>query len=131
MSHTKEGMASTSGSGVETGSAADFLPERPSLTALRESAAACRGCHLWQVGTQTVFGQGAAHAEVMFVGEQPGDYEDRAGKPFVGPAGRVFDDALQQAGIDRSVTYVTNAVKHFKWQARGKRRIHQKPNWAE
>jgi uracil-DNA glycosylase family protein len=101
------------------------------LSALREAAAGCRGCHLWQVGTQTVFGQGARDAEVMFVGEQPGDYEDRAGKPFVGPAGRVFDDALAEAGIDRSVTYVTNAVKHFKWQARGKRRIHQKPNWAE
>jgi DNA polymerase len=102
-----------------------------SLSALREAASGCRGCHLWQVGTQTVFGEGARNAEVMFVGEQPGDYEDRAGKPFVGPAGRVFDDALAEAGIDRSVTYVTNAVKHFKWQARGKRRIHQKPNWAE
>ena len=113
------------------GSAADFLPDRGGLKALREAAAGCRGCHLWQVGTQTVFGEGAAHAEVMFVGEQPGDYEDRAGRPFVGPAGRVFDEALAEAGIDRSVTYVTNAVKHFKWQARGKRRIHQKPNWAE
>jgi DNA polymerase len=116
---------------AETGSAADFLPQRMSLTALREAAAGCRGCHLWQVGTQTVFGEGARDAEVMFVGEQPGDQEDRAGKPFVGPAGRLFDDALEEAGIDRSVTYVTNAVKHFKWQARGKRRIHQKPNWAE
>jgi uracil-DNA glycosylase family protein len=116
---------------AENGSAADFLPERLNLTALREAAAGCRGCHLWQVGTQTVFGEGARNAEVMFVGEQPGDYEDRSGKPFVGPAGRVFDDALVEAGIDRSVTYVTNAVKHFKWQARGKRRIHQKPNWAE
>jgi DNA polymerase len=114
-----------------TGSAADFLPERPSLPALREAAAGCRGCHLWEVGTQTVFGEGAADAEAMFVGEQPGDQEDRAGKPFVGPAGRVFDEALEAAGIDRSTTYVTNAVKHFKWQARGKRRIHQKPNWAE
>ncbi len=114
-----------------TGSAADFLPEGPSLPALRAAAANCRGCHLWQVGTQTVFGEGAADAHVVFVGEQPGDQEDRAGKPFVGPAGRVFDDALDAAGIDRSTTYVTNAVKHFKWQARGKRRIHQKPNWAE
>jgi len=114
-----------------TGSAADFLPERLSLAALREAAAGCRGCHLWQVGTQTVFGEGAGDAEAMFVGEQPGDYEDREGKPFVGPAGRLFDDALEAAGIDRSTTYVTNAVKHFKWQARGKRRIHQKPNWAE
>jgi uracil-DNA glycosylase family protein len=114
-----------------TGSAADFLPERLSLPALREAAAGCRGCHLWEVGTQTVFGEGAADAEAMFVGEQPGDQEDKAGKPFVGPAGRLFDEALEAAGIDRSTTYVTNAVKHFKWQARGKRRIHQKPNWAE
>jgi len=114
-----------------TGSAADFLPERSTLPALREAAAGCRGCQLWQVGTQTVFGEGTAHADAMFVGEQPGDQEDKAGRPFVGPAGRVFDDALETAGIDRSTTYVTNAVKHFKWQARGKRRIHQKPNWAE
>jgi DNA polymerase len=114
-----------------TGSAADFLPERPSLSALREAAAGCKGCHLWQVGTQTVFGEGARNAQVMFVGEQPGDQEDRAGKPFVGPAGRLLDEALVAAGIDRSKTYVTNAVKHFKWQARGKRRIHQKPNWTE
>ena len=116
---------------AETGSARDFLPERLNLTALREAAAGCRGCHLWQVGTQTVFGEGAREAEVMFVGEQPGDYEDRAGRPFVGPAGKLFDEALEAAGIDRSITYVTNAVKHFKWQARGKRRIHQKPNWSE
>ena len=115
----------------ETGSAADFLPERLSLPALQEAAAGCKGCHLWQIGTQTVFGEGGRTAEVMFVGEQPGDQEDRAGKPFVGPAGRLFDEALAAAGIDRSTTYVTNAVKHFKWQARGKRRIHQKPNWAE
>jgi len=113
------------------GSAADFLPERLSLPALREAAAGCRGCHLWQVGTQTVFGEGTPHAQAMFVGEQPGDQEDKAGRPFVGPAGRLFDEALEVAGIDRSTTYVTNAVKHFKWQARGKRRIHQKPNWAE
>jgi uracil-DNA glycosylase family protein len=116
---------------AETGSAADFLPPRLNLTALREAASGCRGCHLWQVGTQTVFGEGARDAQVMFVGEQPGDQEDKAGKPFVGPAGRLLDDALAEAGIDRSLTYVTNAVKHFKWQARGKRRIHQKPNWAE
>jgi uracil-DNA glycosylase family protein len=114
-----------------TGSAADFLPEPLSLSALREAAAGCKGCHLWQVGTQTVFGEGANKAQVMFVGEQPGDQEDRAGKPFVGPAGRLLDEALVAAGIDRSTTYVTNAVKHFKWQARGKRRIHQKPNWTE
>ena len=114
-----------------TGSAADFLPERASLPALREASAGCKGCHLWQVGTQTVFGDGARDAQVMFVGEQPGDQEDRAGKPFVGPAGRLLDEALVAAGIDRSTTYVTNAVKHFKWQAKGKRRIHQKPNWTE
>jgi uracil-DNA glycosylase family protein len=112
-------------------SAADFLPEELTLPALREAAAGCRGCHLWQLGTQTVFGEGDAAAKALFVGEQPGDQEDRAGKPFVGPAGRVFDEALEAAGIDRSSVYVTNAVKHFKWQARGKRRIHQKPNWTE
>ena len=114
-----------------TGSAADFLPERLTLPALREAAAGCRGCHLWQVGTQTVFGEGARDASAVFVGEQPGDQEDRAGRPFVGPAGRLFDEALEEAGIDRTAVYVTNAVKHFKWQARGKRRIHQKPNAAE
>ena len=114
-----------------TGSAADFLPDRRTLPALREAAAGCRGCHLWQVGTQTVFGDGSSGASALFVGEQPGDQEDRAGKPFVGPAGRVFDEALEAVGIDRSAVYVTNAVKHFKWQARGKRRIHQKPNWTE
>jgi uracil-DNA glycosylase len=112
-------------------SAVEFLPDQLTLPALREAAGGCRGCHLWQVGTQTVFGEGAVGAEAMFVGEQPGDQEDRAGKPFVGPAGRVFDDALEEAGIDRTSVYVTNAVKHFKWQARGKRRIHQKPNWTE
>jgi uracil-DNA glycosylase len=114
-----------------SGSAADFLPGRLTLPALRDAAAGCKGCHLWEVGTQTVFGEGARDAEVMFVGEQPGDYEDRAGRPFVGPAGKLLDEALVEAGIERETTYVTNAVKHFKWQARGKRRIHQKPNWAE
>ena len=114
-----------------TGSAADFPPKARSLEALREAAAVCRGCHLWELGTQTVFGEGPAGAEIMFVGEQPGDQEDRIGRPFVGPAGRLFDEALEAAGIDRSQTYTTNAVKHFKWQARGKRRIHQKPNWTE
>ena len=114
-----------------TGSAADFLPATLTLPALREAAAGCRGCHLWQVGTQTVFGEGARTAAAMFVGEQPGDQEDRAGKPFVGPAGRLFDEALDAAGIDRASVYVTNAVKHFKWTARGKRRIHQKPNVGE
>ena len=107
------------------------VPERPTLPKLVEAAAGCKACDLWERATQTVFGEGAASAEVMLVGEQPGNDEDLAGKPFVGPAGRVLDTALEEAGIDRSLTYVTNVVKHFKWQARGKRRIHQKPNWAE
>jgi DNA polymerase len=117
--------------GEATGSAADFLPKGRSLGALRDAAAGCRGCPLWEIGTQTVFGEGQESASLMVVGEQPGDQEDRAGKPFVGPAGRLLDKALAEAGIDRSATYMTNAVKHFKWQARGKRRIHQKPTWAE
>jgi uracil-DNA glycosylase len=108
-----------------------LIPERPSLERLREVAAGCKACHLWERGTQTVFGEGARDAEVMLVGEQPGDQEDKAGHPFVGPAGRVLDEALEQAGIDRSKAYVTNVVKHFKWEARGKRRIHAKPNWTE
>jgi uracil-DNA glycosylase len=111
--------------------AAPLVPERPSLANLREAAAGCRACDLWKTGTQTVFGEGARKAEVMFVGEQPGDQEDQVGKPFVGPAGKLLDQALDEAGIDRSLAYVTNVVKHFKWQARGKRRIHQKPNWRE
>jgi uracil-DNA glycosylase len=111
--------------------AAPLVPPRPSLKKLREAAAGCKACPLWKTGTQTVFGEGSPKAQVMFVGEQPGDQEDKLGKPFVGPAGRLFDKALGEAGIDRSLTYVTNAVKHFKWQARGKRRIHQKPSWSE
>ena len=103
------------------------------LDALRSEAAGCRACPLWKTGTQTVFGEGAARATVMFVGEQPGDQEDRAGRPFVGPAGRVLDEALEAAGIDRGAAYVTNVVKHFKWEAaqRGKRRIHKKPRHSE
>jgi DNA polymerase len=101
------------------------------LDALRAEAAGCRLCPLWKTGTQTVFGEGSSRSSVVFVGEQPGDQEDRAGRPFVGPAGRVLDEALERAGIDRSAAYVTNAVKHFKWTARGKRRIHAKPNAAE
>ncbi len=101
------------------------------LPALREAAAACRACDLYKTGTQTVFGEGPEHAQAMFVGEQPGDREDVEGKPFVGPAGRVLDEALKEAGIDRSRVYVTNAVKHFKWKPQGKRRLHQKPNAAE
>src|SRR5437588_6645211 len=112
-------------------SAAIYVPEKPTLPRLREAAAGCRACPLWETGTQTVFGEGAAKAKAMFVGEQPGDQEDRQGRPFVGPAGRVLDEALELAGIDRGSTYVTNAVKHFKWEARGKRRIHAKPSWSE
>jgi uracil-DNA glycosylase family protein len=112
-------------------SAGPLVPEQASLPKLREAAADCKACDLWKSGTQTVFGEGTRNAEIVFVGEQPGDKEDLAGRPFVGPAGRVLDEALEAAGIDRRLAYVTNAVKHFKWQARGKRRIHQKPNAAE
>jgi DNA polymerase len=101
------------------------------LDELRSEAADCRACPLWQTGTQTVFGEGAARAKIVFVGEQPGDQEDKQGRPFVGPAGRLLDEGLELAGIDRSSAYVTNAVKHFKWAARGKRRIHAKPSWSE
>jgi DNA polymerase len=111
--------------------AAPLVPGAASLPKLREAAAGCTACDLYETGTQTVFGEGKRSAEVMFVGEQPGDQEDRAGKPFVGPAGKLLDEALDDAGIDRSAVYVTNVVKHFKWQGRGKRRIHQKPNWSE
>jgi uracil-DNA glycosylase len=103
----------------------------PTLESLRADAADCKACDLWRSGTQTVFGEGAAGATVLFVGEQPGNDEDLAGRPFVGPAGRVLDEGLLAAGIDRDQAYVTNAVKHFKWVPRGKRRIHQKPNAAE
>jgi DNA polymerase len=118
---------------VATGSAADFIPPNPTLPKLRAAAATCRGCRLWTVGTQTVFGEGPKTARVMIVGEQPGDQEDRAGHPFVGPAGKLLDRALQDAGIDRNDVYVTNAVKHFKWERgeKGARRIHKKPNDAE
>jgi DNA polymerase len=102
-----------------------------SLSALRKDAADCRACPLWKNATQTVFGEGPADAVVMLVGEQPGDQEDQQGHPFVGPAGRILDEALADAGIPRDRTYVTNAVKHFKWKARGKRRIHDKPSWSE
>ena len=113
------------------GTAAPLVPERPTLPKLRDAAAGCTACHLWKLGTQTVFGEGARDSEIMFVGEQPGDQEDLQGRPFVGPAGRVLDEAMAEAGIDRTKAYVTNAVKHFKWEPRGKRRIHQKPNAAE
>jgi uracil-DNA glycosylase len=110
---------------------ADLLPDRPSLPKVRETAAGCKACDLYARGTQTVFGEGPKMASVMLVGEQPGDAEDVAGRPFVGPAGRLLDRALEQAGIDRSTVYLTNVVKHFKWEPRGKRRIHAKPNAAE
>ena len=108
-----------------------FETEARTLDELRAEAANCKACDLWKTGTQTVFGEGESTAEIVFVGEQPGDKEDLAGRPFVGPAGRVLDEALEAAGIDRSLAYVTNAVKHFKWVSRGKRRIHQKPNAVE
>ena len=108
-----------------------LIPMNPTLESLRQAAKNCRACDLWRTGTQTVFGGGAAHPKIMFVGEQPGNQEDIEGKPFVGPAGKLLDSALEEAGIDRSKTYVTNAVKHFKWEPRGKRRIHKKPNAAE
>jgi DNA polymerase len=111
--------------------AADFLPEKETLAALGDAVQGCRGCDLYKNATRAVFGDGAGHAEVFLVGEQPGDKEDLAGRPFVGPAGQLLDRAFEEAGIDRGQTYVTNAVKHFKWQARGKRRIHQKPSWSE
>src|SRR5262245_61872653 len=114
-------------------SAADFIPPHPTLANLRAASKSCKGCHLWKLGTQTGFGEGPRHASVMLVGEQPGDAEDRAGHPFVGPAGKLLDRALDEAGIDRDDVYVTNAVKHFKWErdAKGKRRIHKTPNAAE
>jgi uracil-DNA glycosylase family protein len=111
--------------------AAPFLPDRLSLTSLRAAVQHCKGCPLHEHATQAVFGDGAAKAEVMLVGEQPGDFEDVTGAAFVGPAGKILDRALEEVGIDRSKTYVTNAVKHFKWKARGTRRIHDKPSWTE
>jgi len=109
----------------------DLIPDRPTLKTVRAAAADCRACDLYKRGTQTVFGEGPKRAQVMMVGEQPGDAEDLAGHPFVGPAGKLLDRALEEAGIDRQLVYVTNVVKHFKWEPRGKRRIHAKPNSAE
>ena len=111
--------------------AAPLIPSRPSLNKLRNAAAGCRACPLWKTGTQTVFGEGKPKSLIMFIGEQPGDKEDLSGRPFVGPAGALLDRALEEAGIDRARVYVTNVVKHFKWEPRGKRRIHKKPNAAE
>jgi uracil-DNA glycosylase len=112
-------------------SAAALIPDRPTLEKVRAAATNCRACELWRLGTRTVFGEGASTAELMLVGEQPGNDEDLSGHPFVGPAGKLLDRALHDAGIDRSEVYVTNVVKHFKWEPRGKRRIHKKPNAAE
>jgi uracil-DNA glycosylase family protein len=116
---------------ASTSTAADLIPERTTIARLREAAAGCRACPLWKSGTQTVFGKGRRSASLMLVGEQPGDREDRAGEPFVGPAGKVLDEALKAAGIARGETYVTNAVKHFKWRPAGKRRLHQTPRASE
>jgi uracil-DNA glycosylase len=109
----------------------DLIPDRPTLTSVREASKSCQACDLYKRGTQTVFGEGARKAGLMFVGEQPGDQEDLAGEPFVGPAGKLLDKALAEAGIDRAAVYVTNVVKHFKWEPRGKRRIHKKPSASE
>ncbi|HEY5405301.1 MAG TPA: UdgX family uracil-DNA binding protein [Pyrinomonadaceae bacterium] len=115
----------------ENTSADDLIPKQLTFLSLKAAAAECKACDLWKKGTQTVFGEGRRRANVIFVGEQPGNEEDLTGKPFVGPAGRLFDEALSEAGIDRKQTYVTNVVKHFKWEPRGKRRIHKKPNAVE
>lgn len=111
--------------------AAALIPPTPTLTAIREIAAGCQACDLWRKGTQTVFGKGTSKARMMLIGEQPGNEEDLTGEPFVGPAGKLLDKALEEAGIDRGFTYVTNVVKHFKWEPKGKRRIHSKPNSQE
>jgi uracil-DNA glycosylase family protein len=115
----------------QTPSAAEFIPANPTLGRLKEAAKSCTGCNLYQNATQTVFGAGKTGAWIVFVGEQPGDREDIEGEPFVGPAGKLLDEALAEAGIAREAAYVTNAVKHFKWEARGKRRIHKKPSQRE
>ena len=113
------------------GDASPLIPPRPTISKLQEAARGCRACPLWKTGTQTVFGDGSRTAKVVFVGEQPGNDEDLAGKPFVGPAGKLLDKALVEAKIDRDEVYVTNVVKHFKWEPKGKRRIHKKPNARE
>ena len=115
----------------EPNDATPFLPQRPSLKALKEAACECRGCHLWRPATQAVFGEGRRSSRLMLVGEQPGDREDLAGRPFVGPAGRELDRGLEAAGIDRNDAYLTNVVKHFKFEQRGRRRIHQTPKRFE
>jgi len=112
-------------------SAYEFIPPKPTLTKLWQAAQECRACELYKLGTQAVLGEGPRQAAILFIGEQPGDQEDLAGRPFVGPAGRVLDEALVEVGIPRKEVFVTNAVKHFKWEPRGKRRIHQKPTLGE
>lgn len=112
-------------------SAAPYVPDTPDIDEVREASKGCRACHLWRYGTQTVFGEGNRNAPIILIGEQPGDKEDLSGHPFVGPAGKVLDDALMQAGISPDEVYKTNAVKHFKWVASGHRRLHKKPNRAE
>jgi DNA polymerase len=112
-------------------SAEEFLPTRMNLKALREAAEHCRGCDLYKNATQTVFGEGPRRASMILLGEIPGDEEDKQGHPFVGPAGRLLDDAIDEAGIAREEVYITNAVKHFRWEPRGKRRLHKKPSWRQ
>src|SRR5438105_7413285 len=119
------------GRNIQSATAAPLVPPRPTLNKLKDAARGCRACPLWKTGTQTVFGEGRPTASIVFVGEQPGNDEDLAGKPFVGPAGKLLDRALAEAGIDRTEAYVTNAVKHFKWEPKGKRRIHKKPSARE
>lgn len=116
---------------AESNSAVDFLPARRTLSALASAAEHCRGCDLYRNATQIVFGEGSKRADLIVIGEQPGDREDLEGKPFVGPAGRLLDDVFEEAGLQRSNVYVTNAVKHFKWEPRGKRRLHKKPSARE
>src|SRR2546423_10965141 len=126
----KKGSADAANPGGER-SAAPFVPKTSSIRTLTAAAPECRGCNLYKAATQVVFGAGPNKARVVFVGEQPGDQEDRQGAPFVGPAGAMLDKALEEAGIPRNDVYVTNAVKHFKWEPRGKRRIHKKPRVSE
>ena len=127
----ERGVLPLRGMAQEIETAAPLIPSRPTVNKLREAAAGCTACHLWKRGTQTVFGEGRPSSIVMLIGEQPGNSEDLEGRPFVGPAGALLDRALAEAGIDRAKVYVTNVVKHFKWEPRGKRRIHKKPNALE
>ena len=126
--------ASSTSAHTDSDSAARYLPEEPGrlgIDELRQRARGCQACPLYKLGTQTVFGEGPPHAPIVLIGEQPGDQEDRQGRPFVGPAGQLLDRALEAAGIDRAQVYVTNTVKHFKWEPAGKRRLHKKPNSRE